>query len=208
MSEHCLDLWIEQVNQGDAVALGHLLLACEPYLRIAVRSRLGRRLRTTVDSMDVVQSVFARVLHGFRAGGWRFAGRRQWFAFLRRVVRGRLADRYQEHRQALDREQSLAETGPLRLPSSTSPRPSEIAQGRELWERLLRACPPAHREVVRLRAEGFRIREIASRTSLHEGSVRRILYDLARGFSVARRMNSGISRKDAKKDAKTQRRQS
>jgi RNA polymerase sigma factor (sigma-70 family) len=187
MSEDCLDQWIEQLNEGDVLALERLLLAYEPYLRIAVRRRLGQRLRTKVDSMDIVQSVFAKVLHGFRAGGWRFAGRRQLLAFLRRVAWGRLADRYQEHRQALDREQSLVETGLPCLPSSTSPRPSEIAQGRDLWERLLRACPPAHREVVRLRAEGFRIREIASRTSLHEGSVRRIIYELARRLSIARR---------------------
>ena len=34
---------------------------------------------------------------------------------------------------------------------------------------------------------GFRLGEIAARTGMHEGSVRRILYDLARRLAVARR---------------------
>ena len=40
--------------------------------------------------------------------------------------------------------------------------------------------PAGHHEVVRLRMNGFRMAEIAARTGLHEGSVRRILYDLPR----------------------------
>jgi hypothetical protein len=35
---------------------------------------------------------------------------------------------------------------------------------------------------------GFRMGEIAARTGLHEGSVRRILYDLARRMSITRRV--------------------
>jgi RNA polymerase sigma-70 factor (ECF subfamily) len=131
--------------------------------------------------------VFATVLNGFRDGGWRFAGRSQVLAFLRRIAWRRLADRYQKHRGLLNREQSLAETAPLSLPQSALPRPSQVAQGREFWERALQACPTAHREVLRLRMKGFRLGEIAARTGLHEGSVRRILYDVARRLSLGRR---------------------
>jgi RNA polymerase sigma-70 factor (ECF subfamily) len=193
MSEDSLDHWIARLNEGDAQAVEHVLRVYEPYLRITVRRRLGRRLRAKIDSMDIVQSVFAHVLHGFRNGGWRFAGPPQLFAFLRRIARRRLADRYQEYRQDLNREQSLFEAVPGNLLLADSPRPSEVAQGREFWERVLQACPPAHREVVRLRAKGFRIGEIAARTGLHEGSVRRILYELARRLSVTRRGASGTS---------------
>ena len=160
--------------------------AYEPYLRIAVRRRLGPRLRSKVDSVDIVQSVFADVLRGFRDGGWRFAGRPQLLAFLRRIAWRRLADRYQKHGPAMEREQSLGETPSRSLPGATQPRPSQEAQGREFWERILKSCPPAHHEVVRLRMNGFRMAEIAARTGLHEGSVRRILYDLARRMSIAR----------------------
>jgi RNA polymerase sigma-70 factor (ECF subfamily) len=189
MSDDSLDHWIERLNNGESEAVERVLVAYEPYLRIAVRRRLGRRLRAKVDSMDIVQSVFANVLNGFRGGGWRFAGRPQLRAFLRRIAWRRVADRYQEHRKGLEREQSLVETAPRSLPQATAPRPSEVAQGHEFWERVLQACPPTHREVVRLRVNGFRISEIAARTGLHEGSVRRILYDLARRLSVSRRVS-------------------
>ena len=76
-------------------------------------------------------------------------------------------------------------------PRSSLPRASQVAQGREAWERVLHACPPAHREVVRLRVSGLRLAEIAARTGLHEGSVRRILYDLARRLSAGRKAGTG-----------------
>src|SRR6516162_10233145 len=99
MSDDSLDYWIGRWNDGDAEAVQRVLVAYEPYLRIAVRRRLGRRLRTKLDSVDVVQSVFVSVLDGFRDAHWRFAGRSQVLAFLRRIAWRRLADRYQQHRK-------------------------------------------------------------------------------------------------------------
>jgi RNA polymerase sigma factor (sigma-70 family) len=186
MSDGSLDVWIERLNDGDVEALERVFLAYEPYLRIAVRRRLSQKLRAKVDSGDIVQSVFADVLRGVKGGGWRFSGRSQLHALLRRIARRRLADRYQKHRQAMDKEQPLIDDAPLGL-LSDDPRPSEVAQGREAWDRVLQACPVAHREVVRLRMKGYRMAEIAERTGLHEGSVRRILYDLARRLSISRK---------------------
>jgi RNA polymerase sigma factor (sigma-70 family) len=187
MIEHSLDYWIKRLNDGDVEAVERVFLAYEPYLRIAVRRRLSRRLQTKVESKDIVQSVFADVLRGLHKGEWQFAGRPQLLAFLRQIAWRRIADRYQEHRPGLERDQSLVDTTPQTLPQSHLPRPSEVAQGREFWERVLRACPPAHHEIVRLKMNGLRLGEIASRTGLHEGSVRRILYDLARRLSIGRR---------------------
>src|SRR5262245_36548309 len=141
MGDESLERWIERWNNGDAEAVGHVLALYEPYLRLAVRRRLGRRLRAKLDSMDIVQSVFATVLDGYPRGGWRFAGRSQMRAFLRQIAWRRLADRYQKHRRILDREQSLVETQPSNLPRSPEPRPSQEVQGREFWERALQACP-------------------------------------------------------------------
>jgi RNA polymerase sigma factor (sigma-70 family) len=187
MTDDSLTLWIERWNRGDAEAVERLLHAYEPYLRIAVRRRLGKRLRSKVDSMDIVQSVYLNVLRGFRGAGWRFAGRPQLLAFLQRIAWRRLANRYQENRQALEREQTANESGPNQYADTTAPRASEVAVGREFWDQVLDACPESHREVVRMRAKGYRMGEIAKRTGLHEGSVRRILYDLARRMSISRR---------------------
>jgi RNA polymerase sigma factor (sigma-70 family) len=187
MSHESLEQWIGRLNEGDVEAVGRLFLAYEPYLRIAVRRRLSSRLRSKVDSGDIVQSVFADLLRGVRHGGWHFDGRPQLEAFLRKVAWRRLADRYQKHGSALAREHSLDETPSQSLGDAAQARPSQEAQGREFWEEVLLACPPAHHEVVRLRRNGHPMREIAARTGLHEGSVRRILYELARRLSIVRR---------------------
>jgi RNA polymerase sigma factor (sigma-70 family) len=187
MSDESLDQWIGRLNEGDAEAVERVFLAYGPFLRIAVRRRLSPRLRSKADSGDIVQSVFADLVRGVRDGGWHFAGRAQLEALLRKIAWRRLADRYQKHRRALVRERSLDETSSQSLGDAAQARPSQEAQGREFLEGVLRACPRAHHEVVQLRMSGHRMREIAARTGMHEGSVRRILYELARRLSIVRR---------------------
>ncbi len=85
---------------------------------------------------------------------------------------------------------ALAETSPELLPEARQPRPSEVAQGNELWKLMLDECPPAHREILFLKRQGLPLAEIAARSGLHEGSIRRILYDLARKLAVSRRRAS------------------
>src|SRR3954470_13621013 len=110
MNDDSLDHWIGRLNEGDVKAVERIFQAYEPYLRIAVRRRLSPRLRSKVDSGDIVQSVFADMLRGVRDGGWYYAGRPQLLAFLQKVARRRLADRYQKQGSALEREHSLNDT--------------------------------------------------------------------------------------------------
>ena len=70
-----LDQLIERLNDGDVVAAERAFLAYEPYLRMAVRRQLNGPLRAKLDSMDIVQSVWADLLSGFREAGWRFNDR-------------------------------------------------------------------------------------------------------------------------------------
>ena len=184
MSADSMDPWIARLNQGDVAALDRVFVVYEPYLRMAVRRHLSDRLRTKVDSGDVVQSAFADVIAGVRDRRWTFEGRAQLLGLLRKIARRRLADRYEKHGRALERERPLGDGSREARPDDRQPRPSLVAQGREFWERVLAACPPKHTEVVRLRMEGHRLAEIAERTGLHEGSVRRILYDLARKLAI------------------------
>jgi RNA polymerase sigma-70 factor (ECF subfamily) len=181
-----LDHLIERLNDGDVVAAERAFLAFEPYLRMAVRRQLHTALRSKLDSMDIVQSVWADLLCGFRAAGWRFSDRFHLRAFLIRVTRNRVIDRHREHRQALKHEQPLSLVGQGELPASNQPRPSEVAQGQELWEQILALCPPGHRDILRHKQQGLPLAEIAARAGLHEGSVRRILYDVARRLARVR----------------------
>ncbi len=186
MSLEMTESWLTRLNAGDEAAVERLFLVYEPYLRMVVRRRLSAGLRQKVDSADIVQSVFADVVVGVRDGGWQFHNRAQLLGLLRRIASRRLGDRYEKHRKALTHERPLGGLTSADQPRAHEPQPSQVAQGREFWERVLRACPPEHEQIVRLRLAGLRLGEIATRTGLHEGSVRRILYELARRLAIAR----------------------
>ncbi len=103
------------------------------------------------------------------------------------MTRNRFLQRLRQHRRALEREQALAQTDYEQLPTCHEPRPSEVAQADELWHEILTLCPPAHRELLRLKKDGLSLAELADRTGLHESSVRRILYDLAHRLAKHRK---------------------
>src|SRR5262249_13672975 len=89
------------------------------------------------------------------------------------------------HGPTLKRERPMPEADSLAAPLSPQPRPSQVVQADELWQRMTELCPPAHRRLLELKRQGFGLAEIAKRTGLHEGSVRRIRYELARRMADA-----------------------
>ncbi len=180
MIDDTLDSLLAKLNAGDAAAAEKVFTAYEPYLRMVVRRRLSVSLRSKFDSMDVVQSVWADLLDGLQNARWAFTNADQLRAFLVKMTRNRFVDGLRHHRKALEREVRLGETGVEALPSARDTRVSEEFYADELWQQMLEACPPAHYELLKLKRQGATIAEIAAKTNLHEGSVRRILYDVAR----------------------------
>lgn len=174
-----LDVLLERLCSGDVAAAEQVFVAFEPYLRKVVRRQLPASLRAKFDSVDIVQSVWAHLLHGFRDAGWRFPNTAALRAFLVTVTRNRLTDRVRHYRTTLERQQPLGNSGVEGLPAA-DPRPSEYAQASDLWNQLLALCPPEHSEMLRLKRQGLSLAEIAERTGLHPDSIRRILRKLAR----------------------------
>jgi RNA polymerase sigma-70 factor (ECF subfamily) len=179
VSSEPLDALLEKLSSGDAEAAEQVFRTYEPYLRMVVRRQLPPDLRAKFDSLDVVQSVWVHVLRGFREAGWRFADRDHLRAFLVRLTRHRFIDKLRHHRTALERERSMVQPEVAEALLAADPQPDDVLQAEELWEELLDLCPPAHQEVLRLKRAGALTAEIAARTGLHEGSIRRILHALA-----------------------------
>jgi RNA polymerase sigma-70 factor (ECF subfamily) len=193
MSGDPLDTVLEQLCRGDDEAAEQVFRAYEPYLRLVVRRQLSPRLRAKFDSADVVQSIWADVLHGFREAGWRFTSAAHLRAFLVKATRNRFIDRVRRHRRAVEHEQPLRDTDQGTLRPCAEPPPSQVVQAEELWDQLLALCPPAHHELLRLKRQGHSLAEIAARTGLHESSVRRILYDLARRLAQQQEQAASVS---------------
>src|SRR5437016_2859618 len=142
MSASPLDALLEKLSSGDTQAAEQVFLTYEPYLRMVVRRQLPARLRAKFDSIDVVQSVWANVLHRLQQGEWKFANADQLRAFLVTVTRNRFIDHARHHQPALDREQPLDETAPDSNFFSNQPRPSEVVQAEDVWQLLMELCPP------------------------------------------------------------------
>lgn len=186
MSTEHLDRLLDRLNQGDVAATEQIFRTYEPYLQMLVRRKLRPALRAKFDSMDVVQSVWADVLEGIQGAGWQFEDSNHLQAFLVRLTRNRFIDRCRKHRGALAREEPLWEDAAAESISSDQPRPSEVAQGDELWDQMLELCRPAHRDLLRLKRQGLSLAELAARTGLHPSSIRRIFYELAQQVAVVR----------------------
>jgi RNA polymerase sigma-70 factor (ECF subfamily) len=170
----------ERLNQGDADAVEAIVSAYKPYLRKVVRRQLPQRLRAKFDSSDVVQSVWASVLKGLREDKWQFSDETHLRAFLVRLALFRFIELCRQYRASLKCERPLAGLDELGGRPALCDRPSEIMQAGDLLDRLMKLCLPSHRELLRLRAMGIPLAEIATRTGFHESSIRRIFYDLAR----------------------------
>jgi RNA polymerase sigma-70 factor (ECF subfamily) len=186
MNNSCLDELLDQINAGDAAAAERVFRTYEHYLRVVVRRQLRPSLRAKFDSMDIVQSVWADLLEGFRNSTWHFDDRTQLRAFLVRLARNRFLDRCRKHRASMTHErpftESISDAGSI---ASESPRPSEVAQRDDLWNQMLALCPPEHHRLLRLKLQGHSLAEMADRTGLHPSSIRRILYDLCRRVADA-----------------------
>jgi RNA polymerase sigma factor (sigma-70 family) len=170
---------LDKLCDGDTAAAEQVFMAYEPYLRKVVRKQLPAELRARFDSMDIVQSVWVDVLRGFREAGWCFPNVASLHAFLVKVTRNRFIDRVRQHQTSRAHEQTVSASDLTEMSHSAVPPPSQVAEADELWERLLALCPPAHHDLLRLKRQGFSLVEIAARTGMHEGSVRRILRTLA-----------------------------
>ncbi len=171
-----------QLSRGEVEAAEALFEAYAPYLRAVVRRQLSDRLRAKFDSADVVQSVWVQVVRRLGRDGWLVRDEGQLRALLATIARRRLITRVRRHDRAEDAGAAVEDWDTI--PAVRHPRPSEVAQADELWAKMLRLCPPEHHPVLALRRQGLSLVEIAARTGLHEGSVRRVLRRLSRELAL------------------------
>lgn len=187
--ESGVDGLLDRMARGDAAAAEELFAEYGPYLRAVVRRRMADRVRAKFDSADVVQSVWVQVVRRLQRDGWPVNSEAELKGLLATIARRRLVSRVRKDAASLARGHEAAEA--LADVPAVVDRPSEAAQANDVWAKLLALCPPEHQQVLRLRAEGLPLEEIASRTGLHEGSVRRILRQLSRSLAQASAIPAG-----------------
>jgi RNA polymerase sigma factor (sigma-70 family) len=178
------NLLLEHFPNGGQDACANIFSSYEAYLRALVRRQLPNCFRAKFDSADVVQSAWVHVLRDIKKSGRHFDNPDHLRAFLILVTRHRLTDRMRRFRRNVVETPDALLSAPSER-AAAGPRPSEVARANDLWQRLLGLSAPEHHELLRLRRQGMRLREIAARTGLHEDSVRRVIRKLARALATA-----------------------
>ncbi len=175
---------IARAKAGDETAIREFLSRFEPEVRMMVRGRLPRMLRTQFDSMDFVQAVWQSFFADLRSSSSRqFENVHHLRGFLAGVARNKV---YEEHRRltrtkkhALAREQSLyVRRGSREVELaliSPEPTPSQAVQASDRLAQLVARCSPLEAQVITLRHQEMTFDEIARRTGASERSVRRII---------------------------------
>ena len=174
---------IARAKAGDETAIREFLSRFEPEVRMMVRGRLPRMLRTQFDSMDFVQAVWQSFFADLRSSSRQFENVHHLRGFLAGVARNKV---YEEHRRltrtkkhALAREQSLyVRRGSREVELaliSPEPTPSQAVQASDRLAQLVARCSPLEAQIITLRHQELTFDEIARRTGVSERSVRRII---------------------------------
>jgi RNA polymerase sigma-70 factor (ECF subfamily) len=173
---------VVRARTGEAEAVEQLLRSFEDEVRVMVRVRLPRALRSQFDSMDFVQAVWQSVLADPDPEAPSFDNPRHFRGYLAGVAQNKVWEAYRRRtskKYDLGREESLyvrrAGREQARDVAAPDPTPSQEVQANDRLEQLLAGRPPVEAEVVRLRLEGRTFNEIAATTGLHERTVRKII---------------------------------
>jgi RNA polymerase sigma factor (sigma-70 family) len=182
-----------RAKAGDQAAIRDFLLRFEPEVRMMVRARLPKKLRTQFDSLDIVQAVWQSFFSDLPQDTPDFLKVEHVHGFLAGVVRNKV---YEQHRKLtrtakynISREERLyIRRGDRDVPReviSPEPSPSQAAQASDRMAQLTEGRSPSEVKVITLRREGLTFDEIAAQIGVNEKTVRRII-DSARSRMEAR----------------------
>ena len=138
---------LERMRKGDVIAVHDFYRQVEPFLRNLARRHLGGGLRRHVDSTDLAQSAFRRILVGSMRA--RFDDEARALSWMATIIRNRVRSiaRSSAHRLAVpvppDGEPEADRPGPAALAADSE----ELLRFREAMQRL----PDRERHILALR---------------------------------------------------------
>ena len=141
------------------------------------RAESGRDLAARVDAEDIVQSVFGSFFRGVKQGYYEAPpGEELWGLFLV-IALNKVRAKGAYHRAA---KRDVRKTRGDVAPGSFEPPADDETAHRLLTmvvDEVLAGLPEGHRDVVRLRIEGYEVAEVAAQTGKSKRTVERILQE-------------------------------
>jgi RNA polymerase sigma-70 factor, ECF subfamily len=168
---------LDQAKSGSPEALNRIYERCAGRLLAFIRLRLGRDLRSRLESRDILQATLLKSLE--HVSDLKAQETRSVMAWLARIAEHEIRDCADfHHRQRRDaaRETPLDDDAPL--PALTRSALSRVILDEEATrlEQAIDSLSPAHREVILLRKfEELSFSEIAQRLGKTEDACRMLL---------------------------------
>lgn len=159
-----LDL-LSRVRGGDDDAAAELVRRYERAVLRSVRSRLGRSMRSAMDSMDVMQSVHRSLLTGVKSQRFQLASPQQLIGLAVVMVQRKVARHWRKLKQfPIDKSATADQSAATALASIASDEsaPAEMAAASDLLDRLLGQLGDLDQQLVRLKLEGHSSVEAAA----------------------------------------------
>lgn len=159
----------EQARAGDRSAYEQLFHLHFERAILFIRARLGRHLRTSIDTQDVLQEAFLAAHRQFDA--FRCDGEHAFLRWLCRIIENRIRD-WNDRQHAAKRQ-------PVEIPQSSPTGPITALDRRAQRTQLLAAIDSLtedHRQVILLKYfEGLTSDEVGQRLGRTPGAARKLL---------------------------------
>jgi RNA polymerase sigma-70 factor (ECF subfamily) len=175
---------MRRLRDGSEEAAWELVERFSSSVQRVIRRSLNEQMRSKFDSIDFVQAVWFSLFRE-RERFNNFQSPAQLTAFLMGMAKNKLAHehrrRLQTKKHDLRREQPVnSEDHDYGYQDSHCPRPSQIAQARELWNSIIAGESDQNHRIVKLRLAGMTYEEIGSTLGIHERTARRVIDRLSR----------------------------
>ena len=158
---HDLNMLLSRIRQGDESALADFLLHYEIPLRRAAHALMTPMLRSHIDSVDVVQSVYRGLLGRLRDGQYALNKPDDFLALALTAIRNKLISKWRraENEKKMLQSATIAQS----CEPIAASNPAELAEQRDLIDRLLRDLNAADRQLVEWQLIGLTPTEMAAR---------------------------------------------
>ncbi len=178
-----LALLLMKAKTGDEEAIAQFLSRFEREVRMMVRARLPRKLRSQFDSTDFAQAVWQSFFADLRQKAREFDNVEHLRGFLSGVVRNKVVEQHRRltrtEKYDMAREERLyVRRGNRDVPRevvSPEPSPSQAVQATDRLAQLTAGRSAREVEVIKLRQAGLTFDEIAQATGINERTARRVI---------------------------------